>query len=229
MRAAVRLGRGAKRSRSCVALGAVISVAAGPAALAQDILDAACTPGDKLIVADYKNHPTNTVGRGHSMAAFVRGKNAAGVDKNHLMLVWSQDSGRGDGGISFWSWDQPANWSAPTLKRHFPAPELREAHSTPVTNMFANDWRTWVLQATTGFSVYNLDSVADPKLVTTYGITAASRGGAGSSATCSGACAGSFNAGTYDYDNGAVWFTALAAPLPLRGAGRERPQRLPVH
>ena len=31
--------------------------------------------------------------------------------------------------------------------------------------MFANDWRTWVLQATNGFSVYNLDSVAAPVLV----------------------------------------------------------------
>jgi hypothetical protein len=216
MSAAFRLGRGAKRSGSCAALFASAAVAAGPTALAQDILDTTCTPGDKLIVTDYKNPPANTVGRGHDMAAFVRGKNSAGVDKNHMMLVWSQDSGKGDGGISFWSWDAPATWSAPTLKRHFPAPELREAHSTPVTNMFANgDWRTWVLQATPGFSVYNLDSVANPQLVTTYGITAASRGGAGSTGskvTCSGACAGSFNAGTYDYDNGAVWFLALAAP-----------------
>jgi hypothetical protein len=197
MAAAVRLGSGAKRSRSCVALVASAAMAAGPAALAQDILDAACTPGDKQIVTDYADYPTNTVGRGHDMAAFVRGKNAAGVDKNCMMLVWSRDSGKDGGGISFWSWDQPATWSAPTLKRHFPAPQLREAHSTPVTNMFANgDWRTWVLQATTGFSVYNLDSVANPKLVITYGITAASRGEARSVATCSGACAGSFNAAT---------------------------------
>jgi hypothetical protein len=189
----------------------VLAISTGRS-FAQDLLNATCTPGAKLLVTDYKNYPTNTIGRGHDMAAFVRGKNAAGVDQNYMMLVWSMDSGKGDGGLSFWSWDQPATWSAPSLKKHLPASQLREAHSTPVTNMVANDWRTWVLQATPGFSVYDLDSIASPKLVTTYGITGPSNGGAGSAAICAGTCAGSFDAATYDYDNGAVWFTALAAP-----------------
>ena len=70
------------------------------------------------------------------MAAFVRGKNAANIDSDYLMLVWSMDSGKGDGGISFWNWSQPDIWSAPTRAFRLVAPQLREAHSTPVTNMF---------------------------------------------------------------------------------------------
>lgn len=202
--AALRMGCGA----------AVLSaaIAGAPIAQAGGLLDAACTPGTKLIVKDFKDHPTNTIGRGHDMAAFVRGKNAAGVDEDYMMLVWSMDSGKGDGGISLWNWDQPATWSAPALKFHHPSTTLREAHTTPVTNMFANDWRTWVFQATTGFAVYNLDSVANPQLVRSYTISGSGSGGSGSSATCSGTCAGSFNAGTFDYSDGAVWSTALAAP-----------------
>ena len=97
------------------------------------------------------------------MAAFLTEKNAEGIDKNYMMLVWSRDSGRDDGGISFWNWDQPTSFTTPlTIKYRTLASQLREAHSTPVTNMFANDWRTWVLQAVPGFSVYNLDSVASP-------------------------------------------------------------------
>ncbi len=57
--------------------------------------------------------------------------------------------------------------------------------------MFANDWRTWVLQATNGFSVYNLDSVAAPVLVKNQLVTGAAN---------------------TDYSGGAVWFLALAAP-----------------
>ena len=93
--------------------------------------------GSKFILSDYKNAPANTIGRGHDMAAFVRGKNGANVDSDYLMLVWSMDSGKGDGGISFWSWGQPDVWSAPTRAFRLVAPQLREAHSTPVTNMFA--------------------------------------------------------------------------------------------
>ena len=44
-------------------------------------------------------------------------------------------------------------------------PTLREAHSTPVTNMFADVWRTWVFQATKGFAVYNLASVPAPPIL----------------------------------------------------------------
>ena len=161
---------------------------------------------------DYQDYPTNGVGRGHNMAAFLRGKDASNADKDYMMLVWSRDSGKGEGGISFWNWDTPATWSAPTKKKHLVASQLREAHSTPVTNMFAPDWRTWVLQATPGFSVYSLASVATPLLVTSYAISGASKGGAGSAATCSGGCFGSFNATNLDYSGGAVWFLALAAP-----------------
>ena len=190
---------------SAVGLGSTGSMGA------QGILDAVCTPGQKVIVTDYQG-PGTTNGRGHDMAAFVRGKNAAGVDTDYMMLVWSMDSGKGQGGISFWNWDQPTTWSAPKLKYRLVASPLREAHSTPVTNMVGNDWRTWVLQTTTGFSVYNLDSVAAPVLATSYTIKGGNKGGAGSAAICTGGCAGSFDAGAYDYDNGAVWFTALAAP-----------------
>ena len=175
--------------------GALVGVALVLAAVPANgagILDAPCAPlGSKYILSDYKNAPANTIGRGHGMAAFVRGKNAANIDSDYLMLVWSMDSGKGDGGISFWNWSQPDIWSAPTRAFRLVAPQLREAHSTPVTNMFANDWRTWVLQATTGFSIYNLDSIAAPLLVTTVNVA---------------------NAQNTDYSGGAVWFLALAAP-----------------
>ena len=157
---------------SAVGLGSTGSMGA------QGILDAVCTPGQKVIVTDYQG-PGTTNGRGHDMAAFVRGKNAAGVDTDYMMLVWSMDSGKGQGGISFWNWDQPTTWSAPKLKYRLVASPLREAHSTPVTNMVGNDWRTWVLQTTTGFSVYNLDSVAAPVLATSYTIKGGNKGGAG--------------------------------------------------
>jgi hypothetical protein len=184
------------------------------ALFAEDLLNASCTLGDKVVIKDFKDYPANTIGRGHAMAGFLTGKNNLGVDRNYMMLVWSRDSGRDDGGISFWNWDQPADFKTPpTLKYRGLAPQLREAHSTPVTNMFANgDWRTWVFQAVPGFSVYNLDSVAAPQLVTTYNIAGTAKGGAGSAATCTGPCAGSFDAANFDYSNGAVWFTALAAP-----------------
>jgi hypothetical protein len=78
--------------------------------------------------------------------------------------------------------------------------------------MIAADWRTWVLQTTTGVGVYDLDSIAAPRLVKDYLIAGPARGGAGSAATCAGTCAGSFDAGPFDYDQGAVWFTALTAP-----------------
>lgn len=163
-----------------------------PALHAQGLLDASCTPGQKVIVTDYQGVPNPTNGRGHDMAAFVRGRDAGGIDRDHLMLVWSKDSGRGDGGISFYNWDAPGTWGGPpVLRRKIVDARLREAHSTPVTNMFANDWRTWVLQATNGFSIYNLDSIVSPALVKNVLV-------AGAEPT--------------DYSGGAVWFLALAAP-----------------
>ena len=51
-----------------------------------------------------------------------------------------------------------------------------------------------------------------PQLVVTYAINGTGSGGSGSPAICTAPCAGSFNAGPTDYDSGAVWFTALAAP-----------------
>lgn len=202
--------RHASNRTACLAAAAAILVAGD--APAEGLLDAACAPGQKLIVRDYKDHPANRTARGHDMAAFVRGKNGAGVDSDHLMLVWSQDSGKGDGGISFYNWDNPASWTAPKLRKHWPQSQLREAHGTSVTNMFAGDWRTWVLQATTGFSVVDLDSVVAPKLVANYTITGAAKGGQGSAAACSGGCAASYDAAARDYSEGAVWFLGLAAP-----------------
>lgn len=193
-------------------LGALLALAGGPAA-AEGILNAACPLGSQFILRDYKDHPINSVGRGHGMAAFVRGKNAADVPTDYMMLVWSQDSGKGDGGISFWNWNDPATWSAPVLKKHFPAPHLREVHSTPVTNMFGGAWSTWMLQAMTGFSVYDLGSVASPRLVTNYVIRGRDRGGAGSRAVCKNACATSYDAAARDYSQGAVWFLGFAAPF----------------
>jgi hypothetical protein len=187
------------RNRCGVATVALLALgnAAAPAARAQGLLDAPCTPGQKLIVTDYQGAPSSSNGRGHGMAAFVRGKNGAGVDNDYLMLVWSKDSGKGDGGISFYNWDSVSTWgnppalNQPTLRSKLTDARLREAHSTPVTNMFANDWRTWVLQATNGFSVYNLDSVAAPVLVANVAVA---------------------NAEAADYSGGAVWFLHLAAP-----------------
>lgn len=165
---------------------------AAPTVQAQGLLDAACTPGQKVIVTDYQGAPSSTNGRGHDMAAFVRGKDGGGIDRDYLMLVWSKDSGQGAGGISFYNWDTPSSWGgAPVLRKKIVDATLREAHSTPVTNMFANDWRTWVLQATNGLSVYNLDSIAAPVLVKNVLVP-------GAQAT--------------DYSGGAVWFLALAAP-----------------
>ena len=186
----------------------------GNPASAQGLLNAPCAVSNSsaLLIKDYKTYPATTIGRGHDMAAFVRGKNDLGVDKDYMMLVWSMDSGKGDGGISFWSWDQPSTWSLPTLKRHYPAPKLREAHSTSVTNMVGADWRTWALQTTTGVGIYNLDSVASPALSVDYTILGNKKGGAGSPAICGLSCAGSFDAMPRDYDEGAVWFIALAAP-----------------
>ena len=185
---------GAKCARCAAAsVGLALGLGAGiPGAHAAGILDAPCTTlGQKLIVTDYQGAAIASNGRGHGMAAFVRGKDAAAVDTDYLMLVWSKDSGKGDGGISFYNWDSPSTWSAPTLRFKLTDAKLREAHSTPVTEMFANDWRTWVLQATNGFSVYNLDSVAAPVLVKNQLVTGAAN---------------------TDYSGGAVWFLALAAP-----------------
>lgn len=202
-------GRG-RPAWAALLLGA--SLAGGTAgADAAGLLNAACTPGAKSIVKDYKTLP-GTDGRGHGMAAFHRGRNAAGVDVEYMMLPWSMDSGRGDGGLSFWNWDDPATWSAPRRRKHLPVPRLREAHSTPTTDMVGGDWRTWVLQATTGFSVYDLDSVASPSLRLDYAIAGAGAGGAGSPAACDGSCATSYDAAARDYSLGAVWSTALAAP-----------------
>ena len=187
-----------------------------PGARAQALLDTPCPLGARFTIKDYKTLPS-TDGRGQNMAAFVRGKDTTGVDRDYMMLVWSRDSGRGDGGISFWSWDQPGTWSAPVRKNRLLAAELREAHTTPLTNMFAKDWRAAILQATTGFSVFNLDWIASldatrsPRRITTYTIAGAAKGGAGSPAVCPGACA-SYDAGPFDYESGAVWFIALAAP-----------------
>ena len=180
-------------SARSLAVASILLMAGDPSpARAAGILDAACTPGQGPIVTDFQGAPGPTTGRGHGMAAFVRGKDAAQVDTDYLMLVWSKDSGQGDGGISFWNWDSPSSWgSPPKLRYKLTDPQLREAHVTPVTNMFANDWRTWVLQATNGFSVYNLDSVAAPVLVKNTLVPGATQ---------------------TDYSGGAVWFLALAAP-----------------
>ena len=99
---------GAKCARCAAAsVGLALGLGAGiPGAHAAGILDAPCTtPGQKLIVTDYQGAAIASNGRGHGMAAFVRGKDAAAVDTDYLMLVWSKDSGKGDGGISFYNWD----------------------------------------------------------------------------------------------------------------------------
>ncbi len=148
----------ASRTRCARSLSLGAALALGVAALspagAAGILDAACGSLDqKQMVTDYKGAPGPTSGRGHGVAAFVRGKDAAQVDTDYLMLVWSKDSGQGDGGISFWNWNSPSSWAdPPKLKFKLTDPKLREAHSTPVTNMFpANSpttvRRTWVAAA----------------------------------------------------------------------------------
>ena len=69
-------------------VGLALGLGAGmPAAHAAGILDAPCTPGQKLIVKDYQGATIASNGRGHGMAAFVRGKDAAAVDTDYLMLV----------------------------------------------------------------------------------------------------------------------------------------------
>ena len=78
--------------------------ATAPEVQAGGLLDATCKPGNKLIVTDYEDVPTNQVGRGHDMAAFIRGKNAAGVDEEYLLLPWARDSGKDGGGFSLWNW-----------------------------------------------------------------------------------------------------------------------------
>ena len=179
-------------------VGLALGLGAGmPAAHAAGILDAPCKPGQKLIVKDYQGATIASNGRG--MAAFARGKDAAAVNTDYLMLVWSKNSGRSEGGITFYNWGTTSAWTVgqppkantPSLRFKISDSRIREAHSTPVTEMFANDWRTWVLQATDGFSVYNLDSVAAPVLVKNEVV------------------AGAANT---DYSGGAVWFLALAAP-----------------
>src|SRR3954453_19382884 len=150
-KAAFRPGRALLAS--CTTIAALWGM---PGALAQALLDAPCPLGARFTIKDYKTLPS-TDGRGHNMAAFVRGKDTAGVERDYMMLVWSRDSGKGDGGISFWSWDQPGPWSAPVRKNRLLAPELREADSTPMTKMFATDWRTAVLKSRRGFSALNLD------------------------------------------------------------------------
>lgn len=175
-------------ARSSAAILAVLLGVSAPAGAA-GILDASCsTPGQKHIVTDFQG----SSGRGHGMAAFVRGKDGSGADTDYMMLVWSKDSGKGEGGISFYDWDQASGWlNPPTLRSKVTDAKLREAHSTPVTNMFGGDWRTWVLSATNGFSIYNMDSVVAPLLVRNVTVP---------------------DAQASDYNGGAVWFLALAAP-----------------
>jgi hypothetical protein len=106
-----------------ITLGMLLSLLMAPMALpvhGEGILNASCTPGSRFVIKDYKDYPANRIGRGHDMAAFLRGKNASGIDQNYMMLVWTMDSGKGDGGISFWNCEQPSAWSMPTLRRHFP-------------------------------------------------------------------------------------------------------------
>jgi hypothetical protein len=133
-------------------------------ARAEGILDAPCTPGSKFIVKDYADRPADTQPRGHDMAAFLRAKNATGVDTEYMLLVWAVDSGKPGGGLGFYSWDNPGVWSAPVERFTHPASQLREAHSTPLTNMVGGRWSTFVAEATTGFSVYDLSSAASPLL-----------------------------------------------------------------
>ena len=94
-----------------LACSVVVAVAAGgaPPGHAQGLLDATCPVGSRFPIVDYQDYPTNTIGRGHNMAAFLRGKDASNADKEYMMLVWSRDSGKGEGGISFWNWDTPAD------------------------------------------------------------------------------------------------------------------------
>ena len=192
------------------AMGAVLWVAiTAPAAQAQGLLDAPCTPGQKVIVPDYQGAPIPTNGRGHGMAAFLRGKDGGGVDHDYLMLIWSKDSGKGDGGISFYIGILP---QAGKVFRYYARrsvdAKLREAHSTPVTNMFANDWRTWVLQATNGFSVDDLDSVATPSYWSFSNVFLVFR-----------------VPEPTDYSGGAVWFLAMAAPYLYVAEADQRASR----
>ena len=139
----------------------------GNPASAQGLLNAPCAVSNSsaLQIKDYKTYPSTTNGRGHDMAAFVRGKNARRRYRLHdAGLVDGQRQGRGRHQLLELG---PADdLERSDAQASLVAPPLREAHSTPVTNMFATDWRTWVLQTTTGFSVYNLDSVAAPVLAT---------------------------------------------------------------
>jgi hypothetical protein len=195
------------------ALLAGVPLAGEPgAARAAGILNAACTPGDKFVVEDYADPPANTQGRGHDMAAFLRANDPAGVAAEYMMLVWAVDSGKPGGGVSFYNWDAPGTWSAPVRRARFAAPQLREAHSTPTTDMFGGAWTTFALQATTGFSVYDFGSVASPRLKTDYRIAGSGKGGAGSPAVCGGTCGTSYDAAARDYSLGAVWSLALQAP-----------------
>ena len=208
-----------KRARfplpSARAAAALLATALGgvmpTTALAVGLLDASCSPGSKQIITDHKDE-AGRIGRGHAMAAFLEAKGPLGNNSEHMLLAWSQDGGKGDGGFSFYTWNDPTTWSAPNRVRRHAAPPIREAHSTPSTNMAGNDWRTFILPTTTGYSVYDFDSVVNPVLKAGYSISGAGRGGRGSRAVCSGACATSFDAAARDYSEGAVWFMALAAP-----------------
>ncbi len=190
----------------------------GPAgARAEGILDAACTPGSKFIVKDYADRPANTQPRGHDMAAYVKAKNAAGVDTEYMLLVWAVDSGKPGGGFAFYSWDNPGVWSPPVERFTYPASQLREAHSTPLTNMVGGHWSTFVAEATTGFSVYDLSSAAAPLLKKNFLIAGLANGGKGSAALCGASCGTSYDAGPRDYSLGGVWYISVQAPYIFVG------------
>src|SRR3954452_12219319 len=218
MKASVRLFSWRRVLGVLAATGSLSAAPDGPAgARAEGILDAACTPGSKFIVKDYADRPANTQPRGHDMAAYVKAKNAAGVDTEYMLLVWAVDSGKPGGGFAFYSWDNPAAWSAPVERFTHPASQLREAHSTPLTNMVGGRWSTFVAEATNGFSVYDLTSAASPALKKDFKIAGPTAGGKGSAALCSGGCGTSYDAGPRDYSLGGVWYISVQAPYIFVG------------
>src|SRR4051794_41757361 len=126
MKASVRLFSWRRVLGVLAAMGSLSAAPDGRAgARAGGILDAACTPGSKFIIKDYADKPANTQPRGHDMAAFVKAKNAAGVDTEDMFLVWSVDSGKPGGRFGFWSWDNPASRRAPVERLGYPAGQLR--------------------------------------------------------------------------------------------------------
>ena len=92
-----------------------------------------------------------------------------------------------------------------------PGPKLREAHSTPVTNMVGDDWRTWVLRPLLG-SRSTISTAWPPGTVTDLHDPRQREGRCRVSSDLRLELRRLVRRGAYDYDEGAVWFIALAAP-----------------